>query len=157
MTTPTPIEALRQIREHCDGNNWIGGENIYLSRKWIIKLCRETLAAYEAQHLTEEDNTMTTPTPTECALALLALANWKDAPQKAEWGAGMMVADVALTKDETMTIYVHSSALDAAQPQEPLSQWCSCEPTRCEGGAGCRWWAAIFARAIESAVMEKGK
>lgn len=45
----TPIEALRQIRHHCDGNNWNGGENVYLSRKWIIKLCNDTLAAHDEQ------------------------------------------------------------------------------------------------------------
>jgi hypothetical protein len=39
------LEALRQVREQCDGNNWNGGENVYLSRKWIIKLCNDTLNA----------------------------------------------------------------------------------------------------------------
>lgn len=45
----TPIEALRHIRHHCDGNNWIGGENVYRSRKRIIKLCNDVIAQEEAQ------------------------------------------------------------------------------------------------------------
>lgn len=45
------------------------------------------------------------------AKALLAHANWSTAPRKTAWGDGMMVADVMLTKDETLTMYVHKSAL----------------------------------------------
>lgn len=48
---------------------------------------------------------------TECAQSLLALADWNDAPRKTAWGAGMMCADVMLTKDETMAVYVHRDAL----------------------------------------------
>lgn len=53
----------------------------------------------------------------ECAQALLALADWQDAPKKTEWGSGMMVADVALGKDETMTIYVHRDVITALKPR----------------------------------------
>lgn len=51
---------------------------------------------------------------TGCARSLLTLAEWRDAPRKTEWGHGMMAADVMLTKDETMTVYVHRDALPAA-------------------------------------------
>lgn len=47
----------------------------------------------------------------ECARSLLTLADWSGAPRKTEWGAGMFVADVMLTKDETMTVYVHGDVL----------------------------------------------
>jgi hypothetical protein len=50
---------------------------------------------------------------TECAKSLLALADWSEAPIRTEWGAGMMVADVELTKDETLTAYVHRDVLVA--------------------------------------------
>ena len=47
---------------------------------------------------------------TECARALLTLADWHGAPRKTAWGDGMMAAHVMLTKDETMTVYVHRDA-----------------------------------------------
>jgi hypothetical protein len=36
---------------------------------------------------------------------------WRAAPVRAEWGDGMMVADVELSKDETLTLYAHRDAL----------------------------------------------
>ena len=48
---------------------------------------------------------------TKFARSILKLADWSAAPHKTEWGEGMMCADVMLTKDETMTIYVHKDAL----------------------------------------------
>jgi predicted RecB family endonuclease len=36
---------------------------------------------------------------------------WRTAPVRTEWGDGMMVADVELSKDETLTLYAHESAL----------------------------------------------
>lgn len=50
---------------------------------------------------------------TECAASLLKLAKWSAAPLRTECGAGMMVADVMLTKDETLTAYVHRDVLRA--------------------------------------------
>lgn len=50
---------------------------------------------------------------TECATSMLKLADWSAAPLRTEWGAGMMVADVMLTKDETLTAYVHRNVLQA--------------------------------------------
>lgn len=32
---------------------------------------------------------------------------WAPAPVKTEWGEGMMVADVALDRDSTLTLYCH--------------------------------------------------
>lgn len=48
---------------------------------------------------------------TECAKQLLTLAKWSEAPTRTVWGVGMMVADVELSKDETLTTYVHRSVL----------------------------------------------
>jgi hypothetical protein len=48
---------------------------------------------------------------TECAVSLLQLTDWSEAPNRTEWGAGMMVADVMLTRDETLTAYVHQDVL----------------------------------------------
>ena len=36
---------------------------------------------------------------------------WSPAPQSVEWGDEMMVADLALSNDETLTLYVHKDAL----------------------------------------------
>lgn len=47
----------------------------------------------------------------EIAKSLLALAEWSDAPSKITFGDGMMLADVALSKNETMTVYVHKDSL----------------------------------------------
>ncbi len=48
---------------------------------------------------------------------------WSEAPTKSQWGAGMMVADIALSKDETLTLYAHKSALHlvAAALARPLT------------------------------------
>lgn len=54
-----------------------------------------------------------------CARSLLEIASWSSAPARTEWGAGMMCADIALTKDETMTAYVHTDALTPNLPLEP--------------------------------------
>lgn len=46
----------------------------------------------------------------ECTRLLhevIALAEFQSAPVKTVWGEGMMVADIALSKDETVSIYVH--------------------------------------------------
>jgi len=51
------------------------------------------------------------PDETAMAYALLRVANWSAAPRQSRWGAGMMVADVMLTKDETLTLYAHKEAL----------------------------------------------
>jgi hypothetical protein len=54
------------------------------------------------------------------ARQLVALADWSDAPVRTEWGDGMAVADIALTNDETLTIYASRAAiaaLDAALPK----------------------------------------
>lgn len=37
--------------------------------------------------------------------------SWSEAPTKTAWGAGMMVCDIALSKDETLTMYAHKDAL----------------------------------------------
>lgn len=44
------------------------------------------------------------------AKALLKAASWSEAPQRSEWGDGMMCADIELSKDETMTVYAHKDA-----------------------------------------------
>jgi hypothetical protein len=36
---------------------------------------------------------------------------WHEAPVKTTWGAGMVAADIELSRDETMTIYVHEDAI----------------------------------------------
>ena len=43
---------------------------------------------------------------------LIQQAAWSPAPHTVEWGAGMMVADVALSTDETLTMYVHKFVLE---------------------------------------------
>ena len=44
---------------------------------------------------------------------------WSPAPQSVQWGGGMMAADVALSKDETLTLYAHKDALAAAPEYAP--------------------------------------
>jgi len=34
--------------------------------------------------------------------------DWSSAPIRSEWGAGMLVADVELSKDATLTLYAHT-------------------------------------------------
>ncbi len=46
--------------------------------------------------------------------ALIRAANWLDAPERTQWGFGMMVADIEITKDETLTIYAHRDGIAAA-------------------------------------------
>lgn len=50
---------------------------------------------------------------TDCCRSLLVLSDWNEAPRRTAWADGMMVADVMLTKDETMTIYAHRDAIRA--------------------------------------------
>jgi hypothetical protein len=45
------------------------------------------------------------------AKQLVSAAKWFPAPVRTEWGAGMMVADIELSKDETLTIYAHKKAI----------------------------------------------
>jgi hypothetical protein len=49
------------------------------------------------------------------AKRLAALADWRASPVRTEWGAGMMVADIALSNDETLTIYAHRKAIKKLQ------------------------------------------
>ena len=61
----------------------------------------------------------------ECARALLRLADWGDAPSKIAFGDGMMLADIELSKNETMTVYVHKDAIvsglmDAAMAEDRI-------------------------------------
>ena len=58
------------------------------------------------------------PVATDLARAMLKAAEWQDAPRKTEYGAGMLCADAALTKDETMTICIHRDALYALYARE---------------------------------------
>lgn len=44
---------------------------------------------------------------------------WRDAPTKTEWGNGMMVADIELSKDETATIFAHKDALPLQVIEQP--------------------------------------
>ena len=37
--------------------------------------------------------------------------DWEGAPQKTEWGADMMESLIALSKDETASLYAHKSAI----------------------------------------------
>jgi len=50
----------------------------------------------------------------ELVASLVASAKWSPAPIKTEWGSHMMVADVELSRDETLTMYATESAIDAA-------------------------------------------
>ena len=50
----------------------------------------------------------------------LRMAHWLPAPLKTEWGCGMLVADIALSKDETLTLYASVTAIDAAMA-DPLA------------------------------------
>ncbi len=45
---------------------------------------------------------------------------WLPAPERTEWGDGMMVADVAITKDETLTMYAHKDALAQIRPHRAV-------------------------------------
>lgn len=54
--------------------------------------------------------TVVLPEATDWPHILRNLA-WSPAPRKVEWGDGMLVADVALTTDETLTLYMHKGAL----------------------------------------------
>lgn len=44
---------------------------------------------------------------------------WRDAPTKTEWGNGMMVADIELSKDETATIFAHKDVLSLQVIEQP--------------------------------------
>lgn len=39
--------------------------------------------------------------------SLITLAEFQPAPVKTSWGDGMMVVDIALNKDETVSVYAH--------------------------------------------------
>jgi hypothetical protein len=41
---------------------------------------------------------------------------WSTAPTRTEWGEGMMVADVALDNDSTLTMYCHKNDLAKVRP-----------------------------------------
>lgn len=58
--------------------------------------------------------------PSDHARALLSLAAWSPAPDRTQWGAGMMVADVELSDDETLTAYVHRNSLAQGDPTGAL-------------------------------------
>jgi hypothetical protein len=52
---------------------------------------------------------------------------WQEAPDRTSWGAGMHVACIELSKDETADIYVHEDALHLVapclrQPADPLRE-----------------------------------
>ena len=56
---------------------------------------------------------------TALAKALLSITEFDTAPVRTDWGAGMLIADVALSDDETISIYVHKDALaEALHEQE---------------------------------------
>lgn len=42
--------------------------------------------------------------------------NWSDSPNKTEYGAGMVVADIELDKDSTLTVYCHKDDTDKVEP-----------------------------------------
>lgn len=44
---------------------------------------------------------------TKMVISAIALAEFSPAPIKTSWGDGMMVADIALSKDATVSMYVH--------------------------------------------------
>lgn len=37
---------------------------------------------------------------------------WNTAPIRTEWGEGMMVADIALDRDSTVTLYCHNDDIN---------------------------------------------
>ena len=45
---------------------------------------------------------------------MIAHLEWKSAPMRTEYGAGMLVADFAISKDETATVCGHKDAVLAA-------------------------------------------
>jgi hypothetical protein len=53
---------------------------------------------------------------------------WREAPVKTTWGAGMMAADVELSKDETATIYAHKDALHLVAAALALATQGATEP-----------------------------
>lgn len=44
---------------------------------------------------------------TQLMRVVVALAEFQPSPAKTTWGEGMMVADIALNKDEIVSVYVH--------------------------------------------------
>lgn len=47
----------------------------------------------------------------ECARALARLADWGDAPSNIRFGDGIMLADIELSQNETITIYAHRDVI----------------------------------------------
>ena len=45
--------------------------------------------------------------------------DWSEAPRRVEYGTGMMVADIELSKDETLTVYVHQHAIKSILEAKP--------------------------------------
>lgn len=46
---------------------------------------------------------------------LLDRLDWQEAPEKTQWGAGMMVATIHITNDETASVYAHKDAIYAKE------------------------------------------
>jgi hypothetical protein len=76
--------------------------------------CNERDELIKAEREIERLRTSQQALDSEIAAALVASAKWSPAPIKTEWGPHMMVADVELSRDETLTMHATESAIDAA-------------------------------------------
>jgi hypothetical protein len=84
---------------------------------------------------------------------------WHQAPVKTSWGHDMVVADLAIDRDNTVSVYCerdHTAKVEAmfSTPPAVQRQWVGLTDEEINAAASCQSWRP-FARAIEAKLKEK--
>jgi len=95
-------------------------DNEYHANRVATALCRASTELHRSIS-TSEGLSVTLPPydRQELPHAIVRAANWSKAPTRLSWGTGMMVADLELSKDETLTIFASADEIERLKSFRP--------------------------------------